>query len=122
MKRILFATALILSSQLPANAVDCRVSFDQRCLAQPYDSIKVERKHAVRMWQMNQAAKEQEQAAQAWAAARAAKMQMIQEQPPEAYAEQPENDRFYVTGRLSRLGRLQQGMRRPHMFRSFGRR
>ena len=110
MRRILLAIGLILSSQLPAKAVDCKVSFDQRCLSQPYDSAKVEQNHAARERQMNAAIREeQEKAAQALAAARAAEAaQALQEQPPPAQEEQPENDRFSISGKL------------PPIFPSFG--
>ena len=82
MRRSLLAIGLLLSSHivsLPARAVDCKVSFDQRCLSHPYDHTKVEQNHAAREQQMNAALKEEyEQAAKAWAAIREAEAQTAQ--------------------------------------------
>jgi hypothetical protein len=120
MRRIIVATGVMLILQgvaRPSGAVDCKVSFDQRCLSHPYDRTQVEQNHVAREHQMDQATREAEAAAKARAAASASEVQVIQEQPPVGQADPTEQEPFFIGGRIPEVGLL----RRSARGRAFGR-
>ena len=120
MRRILVATGVMLVLQgvaRPTGAVDCKVSFDQRCLSHPYDRTQVEQNHVARQHQMDQATREAEAAAKARAAASANEVQRIQAQPPAGQADPTEQEPFFIGGRIPEVGPL----RRSARGRAFGR-
>jgi hypothetical protein len=120
MRRILVATGVMLILQgvaRPTGAIDCTVSFDQRCLSHSYDRNQVEQNHVAREHQMDRATREAEAAAKARAAASANEEQVIQEQPTAVPEDQAESEPFFIGGRIPEVGPL----RRSARGRAFGR-
>ena len=110
MPHIFLAMGLFLSLALvavPVHAVDCYISFDQRCLSRPYDDRQVEHNHLARQQQMNQATRETEKVALAWTAARKKQAQELREQVLAVQEAPPEQEQFSIGVRIPNVGPMQ---------------